>query len=450
MTCTFVCASIKNSFAILNESDEPKEAIMKICSTLTDALSSLSSNQTVFMHGGAATPSYLIEGLINEAHRIKNLELIHLHTEGKAEYATSKFKDNFRVTNLFVGKNMRPFLDYERNDYLPCFLSEMSSLFRSGAKKVDVALIHVSPPDQHGFVSLGVSVDVAKAAVECAKVVIAQINPQMPRVHGDGFIHIDDIDYAVEYDRELYSPSPRDLTVTELTIGKYVANLVEDGATLQLGIGAIPDAVCKELRGHKHLGLHTEMWSDGAFDLVKLGVIDNSKKRLHRGKVTSTFLIGSKEMYDYVDDNMSALNLEASYINYPLNIMRNPKVTAINSAVEIDLTGQVCADSIGCRVISGVGGQMDFMRAAALSEGGKPIMAFTSTTRQGQSRIQTMLRSGAGVVTTRAHVHYVVTEFGVVNLFGKTFGERAKALISIAHPDHRERLEREFHLYRQS
>jgi 4-hydroxybutyrate CoA-transferase len=422
-----------------------ENSLMKKCSQLSQALACISSHQTVFVHGGAATPQYLLEGLLAEAPRLKDVELLHLHTEGEARYAQREFRESFRVTNLFVGKNTRPYIDFDRVDYLPCFLSEMPGLIRSGAKSVDVALIQVSPPDKHGFVSLGVSVDVAKAAVESAKVVVAMINPQMPRVHGDGLISIEQIDYAIEHEAPLYSPQPRELNDTELLIGKHVASLIEDGATLQFGIGAIPDAVCRQLHQHKHLGLHTEMWSDGAFNLVKKGIIDNSLKKFHRGKITSTFMIGSREMYQYVDDNMSVLNLEAGYINYPINIMRNPKVTAVNSAVEIDLTGQVCADSVGSKIISGVGGQMDFLRAAALSEGGKPILAFSSISKGGQSRIQPMLRNGAGVVTTRAHIHYVVTEYGVVNLYGKTLGERARALISIAHPDHRERLERAWH-----
>jgi acyl-CoA hydrolase len=418
---------------------------MKKCSTLKEVLSAINSNQTVFVHAGAATPEFLLHGLLEEAHRLENVELLHLHTEGQALYARPEYKKSFRVTNFFVGENVRPYLDYDRVDYLPCFLSEMPDLMRSGVKKVDVALLQVSPPDKHGYVSLGVSVDTAKAASECAKIVIAQINRHMPRVHGDGLIHIDKIDYAIEHDTPLYSPKPKDLSETEKMIGKHIAGLIDDGSTLQLGIGAIPNAVCNELTHHRHLGLHTEMWSDGAFQLLKRGVIDNSKKRFHRGKVTSAFLIGSKEMYDFIDDNMTVLNLEASYINYPINIMRNPKVTAINSAVEIDLTGQVCADSVGPRIISGVGGQMDFMRAAALSEGGKPILALTSVSKHGHSRIRPVLNLGAGVVTTRAHIHYVVTEYGVVNLYGKTLGERAKALISIAHPNHREDLFRALH-----
>lgn len=418
---------------------------MKLCKTLTEVLAPLHSHSTVFIHGGAATPNALIQGLVNEAPRLKNVELIHLHTEGDAPYARDEYKESFRVKNLFVGKNLRPHLDYDRIDYIPCFLSEIPTLFRSGKRKLDVALIQVSPPDKHGFVSLGVSVDIAKAAVESAQIVIAQINPSMPRVHGDGFIHVDEIDTAIEVNERLYSPGPTELSEAELAIGRHIAGIVEDGATLQLGIGAIPNAVCSYLKGHKNLGIHTEMWSDGAFELIKCGAVDNSLKKFHRGKTTSAFVIGSQEMYEYIHDNMSVLNLDAAYVNSPISIMRNPKVTAINSAVEVDLTGQICADSIGCKVISGVGGQMDFIRAAALSEGGKPILAFTSTTRKGHSRIQSFLKPGAGVVTTRAHLHYVATEYGIVDLFGKSFGERAHALIGIAHPDHRERLEKEWY-----
>jgi 4-hydroxybutyrate CoA-transferase len=418
---------------------------MKNCTNLSDALSAIKSNDSIFVHAAAATPNYLLNGLIQEAPRLRNVEILHLHTEGPAEYAAETYRDSFRVKNLFVGKNLRKQIDYDRIDYIPCFLSEIPTLFRSGARKLDVALIQVSPPDKHGFVSLGVSVDVAKAAVETAKVVIAQINPRMPRVHGDGFIHVDNIHFAIEKEEELYSPKKVAPTQEELMIGKHIASIVEDGATLQLGIGSIPNAVCQYLKGHKHLGLHTEMWSDGAFELLKAGIIDNSKKKFHRFKTTSAFVIGSRELYDYIDDNMSVLNLDVAYVNSPITVMRNPKVTAINSAVEMDLTGQICADSVGHRVISGVGGQMDFLRAAALSEGGKPILAFTSTTSKGISRIQSVLNQGAGVVTTRAHVHYVATEYGIVNLFGKSIGERAHAIISIAHPDHREKLERDWH-----
>jgi 4-hydroxybutyrate CoA-transferase len=416
---------------------------MKLVNNYSELLKPIQSNMTVFIHGQAATPMTLINNLVLEAPRLKNVEFIHLHIEGDAVLAKEEYKNSFRVTNLFVGKNMRDKLDYDHVDYLPCFLSEIPSLFRKKIKKLDVAIIQVSPPDDHGYVSLGVSVDIAKAAVESADIVIAQFNKYMPRVHGDGLIHISEIDFAIENHEAIYSPKRGKLSDIELQIGKNVASLVEDGATLQLGIGAIPDAVCAHLKNHKNLGLHTEMWSDGAFDLIKSGVINNSKKSVHKGKITSSFIIGSPELYQFAHDNMAVLNLEASYINFPINIIRNPKITAINSAVEIDLTGQVCADSIGHHIISGVGGQMDFIRAATLSEGGKPIIALPSSCK-GISKIVPELKAGAGVVTTRSHVHYIVTEYGVADLYGKTLGERAKALIKIAHPDHRESLEKSF------
>jgi 4-hydroxybutyrate CoA-transferase len=416
---------------------------MKTCSSFKEALSSISSHSTIFVHGAAATPIEMLKTLANEFPDLKDIEMIHLHTEGECYYA-SKEHSEFRITNLFTGHNLRGKLDYDRIDYLPIFLSEIPQLFRRGIKKIDVALIQVSQPDQHGYVSLGVSVDIAKAAVECAGLVIAHINPQMPRVHGDGFVHINDIDFAFEKSTPIYAAKPPVLSEVELQIGKNVAELVENGATLQLGIGTIPNAVARFLSGHKNLGLHTEMWSDGALELIKKGVINNSQKKFHQGTTTSAFIIGSQELYDFANDNLSILNLETSYVNYPINIMRNPKVTAINSAVEIDLTGQVCADSIGHKVISGVGGQMDFIRAAALSEGGKPIFAIASRSGKGHPRIVSSLKQGAGVVTTRAHVHHVVTEYGSVNLYGKTLNERAHCLIGISHPDDREALDRQW------
>lgn len=418
---------------------------MKICPSFEEALKVIPSHSTVFVHGAAATPVEMLRVLTANSAHLRDVEMIHIHTEGECFYADEKCRDRFRITSLFTGKNLRGRLDYDRIDYLPCFLSEIPLLFRRGLKKIDVALIQVSPPDAHGFVSLGVSVDIARAAVECAKVVIAQINPRMPRVHGNGFVHVDDIDYAVEYEAPIFESKPKPLSETELAIGRNVAALVEDGATIQLGIGAIPNAVAANLTSHRDLGLHTEMWSDGALSLIKKGVINNRLKSFHHGVSTSAFVIGSQEVYDFIDDNMSAINLETTYINYPINIMRNPKVTAINSAVEIDLTGQVCADSVGSKVISGVGGQMDFIRAAALSEGGKPVFAIGSTTGKGVSRLVSRLKPGAGVVTTRAHVHHVATEYGVVNLFGKSLNERAKALIGIAHPSAQETLSREWY-----
>ncbi|MBX9768715.1 MAG: hypothetical protein K2X47_15690, partial [Bdellovibrionales bacterium] len=310
--------------------------------------------------------------------------------------------------------------------------------------RLDVALLQVSPPDRFGYCSLGVSVDIAKAAALSAKIVIAQVNPNMPRIHGDGILHVSCFKAIVETRDQLPETKPNVATAEEKAIAKSVSELVEDGSTLQMGIGSIPDAVASHLGGHKDLGLHTEMWTDGTLGLLEKGVITNARKNIHRGKSVSSFLMGSRKLYDFVNDNPSVIQLEADYVNNPRTIARNPKVVAINSAVEIDLTGQVCADSIGHRIISGVGGQMDFMRGASLSEGGKPIIALTSTTRSGESKIVAALKRGAGVVTTRAHVHFVVTEYGIASLYGKTLAERARALVLIAHPRHRETLEKSF------
>jgi acyl-CoA hydrolase len=308
---------------------------------------------------------------------------------------------------------------------------------------LDVAMVQVSPPDRHGYCSLGVSVDVSRAAVQSAKHVIAQVNPQMPRTHGDGLIHFSQFDAMVESNVPLYEHGHPALSQVELAIGRHCAGLVEDGATIQMGIGAIPDAVLAALTGHKRLGIHTEMFSDGLIDLVKRGVVTGQDKKNHPGKIVSSFVMGTRKLYDFVDDNPLVVLLDIAYVNDTAVIRRNPKVTAINSAIEIDLTGQVCADSIGTRQYSGVGGQMDFIRGASLSEGGKPVIALPSVTSRGESRITPCLKQGAGVVTTRAHVQYVVTEYGVAYLYGKNLRQRAAALIEIAHPDHRARLEEE-------
>lgn len=415
---------------------------MKKHSTAAELIQNIHSNQRVFVHGAAATPAVLLQALVEQAERLTNVELIHLHTMDRALYTAPQYQGHFRVANLFVGENIRPHVDYDRIDYLPVFLSEIPQLFRSGKRRLDVALVHVSPPDRHGFCSLGTSVDVAKAAVDHADLVLAQINPRMPRVHGDGIIHISNIDHYVEVDEPLFEAKPHPLSETARAVGKNVASLVEDGATLQVGIGAIPDAVLAALSGHRNLGLHSEMWSDGALALIQAGVIDNSKKAVHPGKSVSGFIMGSQAVYDFIHDNPSVTQLVIDYVNQPIVIARNPKVTAINSAVEVDLTGQVCADSVGSRIISGVGGQMDFMRGAALSPGGKPIIAIESRSKKGVPRIVSTLRPGAGVVTTRSHVHYVVTEYGIADLYGKTLRERSRELIRIAHPEDREALER--------
>lgn len=415
---------------------------MKKQKNAADLIHHIQSGNRIFVHGGAAVPLKLIDALIEQAERLRDVELIHLHTLGEARYADLQFSKSFQVTNLFLGANMRARMGSERVDYLPCFLSEIPALFRSGKRPIDVALIHVSPPDIHGFCSLGTSVDVARAAVETAKLVLAQVNRQMPRVHGDGFIHISQIHHFVEVDEPIPEVAPIPLREEEKTIGRLVAELIEDGSTLQIGIGAIPEAVLGALKGHRHLGIHTEMWADGALDLIQCGAVDNSLKTIHPGKTVSGFVIGTKALYDFIHDNPSVVQLDIGYVNNPTNIARNPKVAAINSAIEIDLTGQVCADSIGSRIISGVGGQMDFIRGASLSPGGKPIIALNSRTRKGVPRIVSSLRLGAGVVTTRAHVHYVVSEYGVADLYGKTLRERARLLIEIAHPQDREALDR--------
>jgi len=408
--------------------------------TADEAVKIIKSGDRVFVHGISATPVQLVEAMTRRHNELKKVEVVHLHTEGPAPYADPEYKDSFFVNALFVGANVRKAINEGRGDYVPVFLSEVPNLFRHNIMPLDVALIHVSPPDKHGYCSLGVSVDATVAAVQTAKYVIAQVNPNMPRTHGDGLIHVNQINALVEVDDELPEQIVPEPDEAELRIGQFCAELIDDGATLQMGIGAIPNAVLKSLTGHKNLGIHTEMFSDGVIDLVEKGVITGKKKKIHPGKIVSGFVMGTRKTYDYIDDNPAVAMLDIAYINDTAVIRRNPKVTAINSAVEVDLTGQICADSIGTYQYSGVGGQMDFIRGASLSPGGKPIIALPSVTRKGISRIVPHLKQGAGVVTTRAHVHYVVTEYGIANLYGKNMGQRAEELVNIAHPDHREEL----------
>lgn len=410
--------------------------------TAEEAVKQIESGDRVFVHSVAAAPHYLLHAMTDRADELRDVEIVQLHTEGDAPYADPKYEGSFYVNALFVGSNVRKAVNEGRGDYLPIFLSEVPYLFRNKILPLDAALVQVSPPDKHGFCSLGVSVDASRAAVQMAEKVIAQVNPRMPRTHGDGMVHINRLDALVEHETDLPEHKPDEPGETELQIGRYCAELIEDGATLQMGIGAIPNAVLKSLHNHKDLGIHTEMFSDGIIDLVERGIINGKKKKKHPEKIVSSFLMGSKKLYDFVDDNPQVAMLDVAYVNDTAVIRRNPKVTAINSAIEVDLTGQVCADSIGPYHYSGVGGQMDFIRGASLSEGGKPIIALPSTTRKGISRIVPFLKQGAGVVTTRAHVHYVVTEYGVANLYGKNMHQRAEALIEIAHPDHREELEK--------
>jgi acyl-CoA hydrolase len=408
--------------------------------TAEEAVSVIKSGSRVFIHSVAAAPRRLIEAMTARAPELRVVEIVSLHTEGEAPYAAPEMAKSFRVNALFVGANLRRAVEEGRADYVPVFLSEVPSLFRSGILPLDVAMVHVSPPDRHGFCSLGVSVDVSRAAVQTARTVVAQVNPRMPRSHGDGLIHVDQIDAMVEVDDPIHEVPPREVTEQERAIGRHCAELVDDGATLQIGIGAIPQATLAALGDHHRLGVHTEMISDGVLDLVEKGVVTGEAKRVHAGKIVAGFALGSRRLYDFLDDNPLVAMLDMAYINEPANIRRNPKVTAINSAIEVDITGQVCADSIGDRQYSGVGGQMDFIRGAALSEGGKPIIALPSMTTTGESRIVSMLKPAAGVVTTRAHVHFVVTEHGIADLFGKNLRQRAAALIAIAHPAHRDAL----------
>lgn len=415
---------------------------MKLVSA-AQAVSVISSNSTIFIHSVVAAPPVLISALMERAHELSNMHIVQIHTEGPAPYADPKWANTFHTTCFFVGANLRQAVAEGRADYAPVFLSEVPGVFRSGTVPVDVALIQVSPPDRHGYVSLGTSVDISLAAIECAKLVIAQINPEMPRTHGDGIIPVSMIHYGVEAPAPLHEVRTPRITAVESAIGKHVASLVEDGATLQMGIGSIPDATLSFLTSHRDLGIHTEMFSEGIIDLVESGIVTGAHKRVLPHKIVGSFLMGSRRLYDFVHDNPSVMMLESSFVNDTAIIRQNPRVTAINSAIEVDITGQVCADSIGIRHYSGIGGQMDFMRGATLSEGGKAIIAMPSTTATGVSRIVAILNQGAGVVTTRGHVRYVVTEYGIAELYAKPFRQRARALIQIAHPDHREALERQ-------
>lgn len=408
----------------------------------TEAVSNIQSGQRIFLQGAAMTPNVLINALCEDYERLKNVELFQIHTEGDAKYTRSPYHSAFITNSCFVGNNTRAAVNSVHGAYIPIFLSEIHLLFKRNILPIDVALIQVSPPDKHGYCSLGVSVDITLPAIQTAKMVIAQINPNVPRTHGDGIIHMNRINFAIEVDEPIYTSKISQPTEIEQKIGNHVAGLIEDGATLQLGIGGIPNVVLNNLMNHQRLGIHTEMFSDGILPLIEKGVITGEEKHVKTGKIVTCFAVGTQKLYDFIDDNPNIHFKEAAYTNDTAIIRKNPKVTAINSAIEIDLTGQVCADTIGKYQYSGVGGQMDFIRAASLSEGGKAIIAMPSVTNKGISKIVPYLKEGAGVTTTRAHVHYIATEYGIVNLYGKNLKQRAKELISIAHPDHREELER--------
>jgi acyl-CoA hydrolase len=414
--------------------------------TANEAVKCIESGNRVFIHGGAATPITLVKALQKRHKEVSNVELVSITTLGDIDFNNELYRRSFFFNSLFVSAATRNIANSEYGDYVPVFLSEIPLLFRKSILPIDVAMIHVSPPDAHGYCSLGTSVDIARAAVEVAAIIIAQVNPLMPRTHGDGFIHASKLNYLVS------SPTPlpeinycNKVTPAIEKIGKNVASLIDNGATLQLGIGSIPDQVLKNLVDHKDLGIHTEMLSDGVMPLLQTGAINNRLKKLNTGRTVTGFLAGTRKLYDFVHDNPSIRVMDISYVNDTHNIRQNPKATAINSAIEIDITGQVCADSMGTYQYSGIGGQMDFIRGASLSEGGKPIIALPSVSSKGNSRIVPFLKEGAGVVTTRGHVHWVVTEYGAVNLYGKNLKQRAKALINIASPHHTESLEKAYH-----
>ncbi len=406
--------------------------------TGADALRAVRSGDRVYIHPGCATPIVLVNALVARGLELEKVEIVHLMTFGAADYIKPEMEAHFRHNAVFIGANVREAVIAGRADYTPVFLNEIEALFRSGQMPIDVALIQVSPPDEHGFCSLGVSVDCTLTAAQCAGTVIAEVNAQMPRSLGDSFIHVTKFAHIVETSRPLLELPRVRMGPLHAAIAEHVASLIEDGATLQMGIGGIPDAVLFYLRDRKHLGVHSEMFSDGIVELVEEGVITGERKTLHPGKIIASFTLGSRTVFDFIDNNPILELHPVHYTNDPFIIAQNDKMVAINSALQVDLTGQVCADSIGHLFYSGFGGQLDFIRGAARSRGGKPIIALPSTAKDDAiSRVVPRLDVGAGVVTTRADVHYVVTEHGVAYLHGKTIRERAESLIAIAHPNFR-------------
>ena len=411
------------------------------------AVQSIKSGDNVVVQPGCAIPHELVRALVRRKDELTNVTIYHILVVGPLPYVEPGMEKHFKHKAFFIGGNTRKAVNEGRAEFIPIFLSEVPLLFKKNIIQTDVALLQLSPPDEHGFCSYGVDVGTIKAAAEKAKVIIAQINQNMPRTLGDSFIHINKIHHIVECDEELEElpqidpdATPEMLEVFD-KIGKYVADMVEDGSTLQMGIGAIPDSVMKYLSDKKDLGIHTEMFSDGIIELVENGIISGEKKTLHPGKIIAGFVLGTRKVYDFIDNNPIIEFHPQEYVNNPFIIAKNNKMVAINSAIEVDLTGQVCSDSIGTKFYSGIGGQVDFIRGAARSEGGKPIIALPSTTKDGKiSKIVPMLKQGAGVVTSRGDVHYIVTEYGVAHLFGKTIQERAKALIEISHPKFRDEL----------
>jgi acyl-CoA hydrolase len=417
--------------------DEYKKKIV----TAEEAVSVIKSHDRVYISGNAATPYVLMNALAARRAELEDIELVHVLLLGEDPFSRPGMGKSFRHNSLFVGPADRKAINEGRADYVPIFLHQIPNLFISGQMPLDVAMIHLSPPDEHGFMSYGIEVLASKAAAETAKIVIAQVNEKMPRVLGDSFIHSSRVDKIVEISEELPRLEKKPFSEVERKIGHSIADLIEDGSTLQLGIGGIPDAVLSALKGRKDLGIHTEMVSDGVMEAIEAGIITGSKKTFHPYKVILTFILGSNRLYEFADNNPIFEAHPRDYTNHPFNVSQNENMIAINSAIEVDITGQVCSDSIGTYIYSGFGGQVDFIRGAAHSKGGKPIIALPSTAKKGEmSRIVPFLKKGAGVVTTRADVTYVVTEYGVAYLHGKNLQERTKALIDIAHPKFRDDL----------
>jgi acetyl-CoA hydrolase len=412
--------------------------------TAEEAVRNIKSHQRLFLTGNCSVPQKLLAALVEFAPNLENVEICHALTVGPADYVKPEMQGHLRVNTMFISSNIRKAVHEGRVDFTPVLLSEFPLLFKRKILPVDVALIHVSPPDEHGFCSFGIEVGLTKSVAESAAMIIAEVNQQMPRTLGDSFIHVSRLNYMVPTDYELPELPMADEENEEIyeKIASYVAELIPDGATMQMGIGAIPDAVLKHLFTKKDLGVHTEMFSDGVIDLVEAGVLTNSRKTLHPGKIIAGFILGTKRLYKWVDDNPLIELHPTEYVNDPFIIAQNERMVAINSAIEVDLTGQVCADSIGHRLFSGVGGQLDFIYGSSRSKGGVPIIALPSTAKD-FSRIVATLKPGAGVVTTRNHVHYIITEHGIADLYGKTIRQRAQALINIAHPKFREELTRQ-------
>jgi 4-hydroxybutyrate CoA-transferase len=411
--------------------------------TAQEAVKYIKSGDRVLVHPGCCTSLHLIDAMVARKDELENVEVCHILTQGRAGYTEPGMEGHFRHRSFFSGGNVREAINAGRADQMHIFLGEIEELFLSGQLPIDVALIQVSPPDEHGFLSYGVGVEITMSGAQVAKTVIAHVNPRMPRVHGDSFIHVSKISHIVEYDAPLVEMPQGEPDETSKKIGHHIADLIEDGSTLQMGIGGIPNAFLEALENRRDMGIHTEMFSDGIIPLVESGVINNFKKTLHPGKIVSAFTLGTRKIFDFCHDNPIIEFHPCRYTNNPYIIAQNEKMVAVNSALGVDLTGQVIADSLGFSFYSGFGGQVDFIRGAARSKGGKPFIAFPATAKDGKvSRVMTHIPTGTGVTTSRADVHWVVTEYGAVNLHGKTVGERAKMLITIAAPDFREELER--------